>query len=318
MTASLASADSSQVARLTAFTRIGRDPENELALTGKWVSSFHASLVWGGDAAWEFRDLGSTNGSYVDGVRLAEGERRRVRRGMRLGFGTQEETWVVEDDGTPDACARNLRSLTLRWAEDQILVLGSSGSQAFVYQDAKGEWVLENGGECRQVSSRERIVLGDDAWVVYLPMTAAATSTNPSLAELGSVRPPLQGSILRFFTSLDGDYSVVSVVRDGRELWRSDRTYVYSLVALARARLEDRDQRCLDESEQGWVHADLLCNELGYTDTTRLNVEIHRARTELARAGFPEAPLLVERRRGTGQLRIGTGALEIATSPPPR
>jgi len=59
------------------------------------------------------------------------------------------------------------------------------------------------------------------------------------------------------------------------------------------------------------VYADLVCKNLCFPDIGRLNVESYRARTDLSRAGIVAAACIVERRRGSGQLRIGTGALEI-------
>ena len=50
---------------------------------------------------------------------------------------------------------------------------------------------------------------------------------------------------------------------------------------------------------------------MAFSDVIRLNVEIHRARTEFGRRGVPNSPTLIERRRSSGQLRLGTGAIHI-------
>jgi len=44
-----------------------------------------------------------------------------------------------------------------------------------------------------------------------------------------------------------------------------------------------------------------------------LNVQIFRARKQLAAAGFEDAAQLVERRPGARQLRLGTGRLRVRT-----
>lgn len=50
--------------------RIGRDPDNELVLEDTSVSRFHARVDWGRRVGLPFvTDLGSSNGTYVDGVR---------------------------------------------------------------------------------------------------------------------------------------------------------------------------------------------------------------------------------------------------------
>jgi diguanylate cyclase (GGDEF)-like protein len=61
---------------------IGRTPDNALVLDDGSVSRRHASLLYGDDG-WTLRDLGSTNGTFVNGVRVREallrdGDRVRV------------------------------------------------------------------------------------------------------------------------------------------------------------------------------------------------------------------------------------------------
>ncbi|MGC4086588.1 MAG: FHA domain-containing protein [Polyangiaceae bacterium] len=65
--------------RLRADTLVGRSPRAELQLTGKAVSEFHARIRWEGDA-WMLRDLGSTNGTWVN-------QRRQASATLRLSAG---------------------------------------------------------------------------------------------------------------------------------------------------------------------------------------------------------------------------------------
>ena len=51
--------------------RVGRDPGNELALQAPGMSRQHAVLTATEDGRLLLTDLGSTNGSYVNRVRLA-------------------------------------------------------------------------------------------------------------------------------------------------------------------------------------------------------------------------------------------------------
>lgn len=48
---------------------IGRGPGNVLPLTDDYVSTSHAVLTWR-DGAWYVEDLGSTNGTHLDGARV--------------------------------------------------------------------------------------------------------------------------------------------------------------------------------------------------------------------------------------------------------
>jgi hypothetical protein len=64
--------------------RIGRDPANGLRLTHETVSRVHAELRLQG-GLWVLRDLGSTNGTTVNGRRVLGAA--VVREGDQVGFG---------------------------------------------------------------------------------------------------------------------------------------------------------------------------------------------------------------------------------------
>jgi hypothetical protein len=63
------------------FYRIGRDRTNEIALPSSHVSRLHADIV-PENGAWVIEDLGSTNGTFVNGERVAT--RRTLRDGDRI------------------------------------------------------------------------------------------------------------------------------------------------------------------------------------------------------------------------------------------
>ncbi len=68
---------------------VGRAPSCELVVTDEFASSQHAKVVHiGGD--WVVQDLGSTNGTYVDGVRIQTPEVLRMNIPVRVGKTTFE------------------------------------------------------------------------------------------------------------------------------------------------------------------------------------------------------------------------------------
>jgi hypothetical protein len=66
--------------------RIGRLGSFEVVLEDSSISRQHAEVVWSG-RDWAVRDLGSTNGTFLNAVRLGRDE-KRLREGDVLQFGT--------------------------------------------------------------------------------------------------------------------------------------------------------------------------------------------------------------------------------------
>jgi len=64
---------------------IGRSPDCDLLLLNRTVSHQHAELFWR-DGRWHLVDLGSTNGTYVNGEPVQEAE---IRRGDVVALGTE-------------------------------------------------------------------------------------------------------------------------------------------------------------------------------------------------------------------------------------
>ena len=65
---------------------IGANPDNQVVLQDRFVSAFHCR-VFSQAGSWRVKDLGSTNGTYVDGTRTSESE---VGAGARIRIGAQE------------------------------------------------------------------------------------------------------------------------------------------------------------------------------------------------------------------------------------
>jgi pSer/pThr/pTyr-binding forkhead associated (FHA) protein len=70
--------------RLRATNAIGRDAGNDIALPDEAASARHATLALDG-GEWWIEDLGSTNGTLVNGVRIAK--RERLHPGDEIGIG---------------------------------------------------------------------------------------------------------------------------------------------------------------------------------------------------------------------------------------
>lgn len=74
---------------------IGRSHDNALCLNDSTVSSFHAAFTWTPNGTLWLTDLGSSNGTFVNDVRLGEGDKTIVRDGDKLRFGDIEMTLKI-------------------------------------------------------------------------------------------------------------------------------------------------------------------------------------------------------------------------------
>src|SRR5215813_4034948 len=69
---------------------VGRASDNELTLNDASVSKIHAALLMTGEGTLLVADTGSTNGTYLNGRRIAYGESRLIEDGDVVGFGDVE------------------------------------------------------------------------------------------------------------------------------------------------------------------------------------------------------------------------------------
>src|SRR6266853_1640109 len=79
------------------LSRVGRNSENDIQIEHASVSSFHCQITCTGDSM-VVKDLGSTNGTFVDGKAIQEG---LVANGQRLQFGLVEMLVEAPDVQAP-------------------------------------------------------------------------------------------------------------------------------------------------------------------------------------------------------------------------
>jgi hypothetical protein len=123
------------------------------------------------------------------------------------------------------------------------------------------------------------------------------------------VSPELQQIRLKFQVSSDEEHVQIGLSGNSQELDLGCRAHNYLLLHLARQRLAEAEQG-LPADTCGWVHRETLLNELR-VDREQLNLDVFRIRKHFALAGVRDAPSIIERRSGTGQLRIGVAQLSI-------
>lgn len=282
---------------------IGRHRACDLRVDDPRVSGEHASLHWT-DGRWELRDLGSRNGTFFEGRRLGAGERGRLFTGSTFTLGGMKEEVTLVDAGAPSASARSARSGTVRTALGGLLVLPDDEQpELSVLESSAGRWVVESEEGPRSVTDHAIVIAGGEAWTLELP-NADAPTWQP-----GALGPTLETIRLRLVVSRDEERVEVTVVHGDTTTRLPARSHHYLLVTLARARLQDRRG---EDEERGWLDRVELCRMLA-TDVGKLNVDIFRTRKQLVSLGIHGAAGIIERREGTGQIRIGTDRVEVVS-----
>lgn len=257
----------------------------------------HALVEWRPPGCWELRDLGSQNGTFLDGERLVTGRWYTLAVGMQVGFGMSEGDWEVTSIERPQIEAVCISSGERRTTTEDILTLCEESSEwADVFEERPGTWVVERPGRQFAVRDGDEITAAGRVWRLVLPVASRQTDAfwgNPGEQEF--VR-------FEFVVSQDLEHVELAICH-GSARHTSERAHVRFLVELARALVENLEQG-LSMEERGWVYSDDLCTRAGYEQETRLNVEVFRARRDFADFGIPNAANIIQRRRSTKQLRI--------------
>ncbi|MFO0755037.1 MAG: FHA domain-containing protein [Byssovorax sp.] len=298
-------ADGSGYVAPAAHCLVGRSPTCTLRVDHPLVSREHGRLEHAG-GSWFLRDLGSSNGTFVNGERLAWGAPRALRCGDLLGFGSAETTFELDDDSPPVAMARRLDADLTLAAEGGVLALPSPDAPLASVLEQDGAFVVEIDGQARAARDGEVLTLQGAAFMLHLPVGSAAT-VSPSAEEL---RRGLAEVELRFRVSRDEEQVEVTVAGPAGAHVLPPRAYHYTWLTIARARVRDRAARSLVEAQRGWINVDDLLRSLRL-DEAHLNVEIHRIRQGMAALGVPDGAGVIERRRGARQLRLGVERVVI-------
>lgn len=253
------------------------------------------------------RDLGSTNGTWANGRRLAIGTRVQLRRGATIAIGEPANRWTLVDARSPIPRARELRSGRECEGTEELLHLPSDEAPLATVLDDGSGWALEQDGELHPVADGDVVQVDTERWVLELPAPIGAELVATTEADVRK-GIALERARLSFRVSRDEEYVELTVADRERSTTLPARGFHYTLLTLARRRLADAASG-LDPAEHGWVYADELARQLAATKP-KVNLDICRARQQLADYGILGAARIIERRPTTHQLRIGPSALE--------
>ncbi len=201
--------------------------------------------------------------------------------------------------------ARRLGDDAVIAAVDGMLALPAPDAPIACVFLARGAWIAEIAGEARPASDGDLLQLAGHTFALHLPGTEIPTAAAAAVAHLEDVAVSLR-------VSRDEEQVEITVTGRGAPRVLPPRSHHYTLLTLARARLRDDADAALVEPQRGWMLVDDLCRALAM-DENRLNVEIYRIRRDFAAMGLADATAIVERRRGSRLLRLGTVRFSIAS-----
>lgn len=287
-------------------TLVGRANHCTFQLKNRLVSGEHALLTWSEDDGWRLRDLGSRNGTFVDGQPIRPGDRVRLTAGSELTFA--DERWHLVDESPPLANARLEGADTVRVATDELLFLpDEEDPRVMVFPDQKtGRWVAEVDDEQQFIADQDTLEIDGGVWHLGLPPVVPSSEMTSTLG-MDELTLSLSTLDRLHFTVHGGEVANLVVWYRHRPIPVPTRDHHTLLLALGRAALEDIDQ---PRGERGWRTIDTLCADLG-ADPTRINSHIFRARRQFASMGVGGAARLIERRATSRQVRLGIDRVQI-------
>lgn len=292
--------------RLRARNLVGRSRKCALALRDAAVSGEHATIWWS-TVGWRLRDLGSRNGTLLNGERLDPGQTMTLSLGDRVVFGRETHAWTVVDLAPPGASATALDDDGTAHALDGVLALPPGADPTALVSFGPDGWQLETESGVTDAEDEQILTLPTGRWRLHLPEalpgTREATSALVGHADTCS---------LHFRVSLDEEHVQLEGRLAGQHFDLGSRAHNYLLLTLARARTKDAADPTLPESAHGWVHIEDLIRMLGASETN-INVQVFRARKAAVKAGLGQRITIIERRSRTAQMRIGVAALDMTT-----
>jgi hypothetical protein len=268
------------------------------------VSWRHASLRWTG-RGWELQDLGSLNGTFLNGNRVEPGARVLLRIGARLRFGDVQSDWLVADLDPPEAVATALDDGTRVTPQDGLIVLPSPDApELSLYRQADGAWIAEALDRVWEPERDEIVVAGGRRFRFEPGSALHATSTGLS----NRLTP--SALALEFLVSRNEEQVDLCIVHAGQRIVLKPRAHTYLLLTLARLRVQDQAMPGQPLTSHGWVEQSRLLKMLA-TNLAQLTLDIYRARRQFSDAGVVDSAQLVERRTSSRELRIGVEQLSV-------
>ncbi len=284
---------------------LGRATHCWIQLSHRSVSNEHAVFSFGA-GGWSVKDLGSRNGTWANGKRLAPGESARLEMFSRLQFG--DVGLVLESDGPPTLSAWAASGGEHVVAHAGMMSLPDDDNPlASIYEVDSGTWVIDIDGRTQPIADGDTFYVADRRYCLRVPGPNTCRTFESTVVAGGSMA--LQELTLSLVVSRDEESMLTELHGPTQSIEVPARATHQVLLVLARQRIEDQ-RLGLAESECGWIYSDDLARMMG-ADQQKINLDVHRVRQQLAKLGVLDAARIVERRIPTRQLRLGLARIQV-------
>jgi hypothetical protein len=293
----------------------GRDLRCSSVLKGNAVSRFHARISWNGEN-WCLRDLGSRNGTYVNGRLLATEGVFYLNPGDVILFGDFEEKYLFSERTPPESCliyAGN-DGVEKKVSLTHLLPLPSMERPvATIFAGKNGGYFLETeSGELLPLQHAVPFFVEEIKYTPFFenppdesPQTDTSEMTGSSSAHI---------NFLEILVSPDEESAEVRFHKGNEVFSLNHKVHFYLLAYLARKRIEESEaqENTLKETkddDNGWIDCEVISKEL-MMNRDHLGQQVFRIRQEFKSID----PLIAEKiidRQLRGKMRIGFPASKI-------
>lgn len=298
-----------------AAIHVGRAPANELVVSDPTVSGHHL-MVWRDAQAIWIKDLGSTNGTFLNERRIRSVH--PVRDGDKVRLGTSCVLQVKAAIPTPSAdrargfVLEDLRAGTRFPLTGDRFSIGSGTRADLRLPDGPeivGVLILHSNGEVRLGTDESEgpLPVGEEFIIAERPFRVVEVDGVQAATEV----PAAERYPYRLSVTLEGPFGAEATLEDlptkkSHKIESGNRAVL--LFMLGR-RFEEERIKGVPSEERGWCPDDEVMTGIWgrHGDENKLNVLLHRLRAELRTAGFD--PWFIEKKQRFVRIRVTEAAI---------
>ena len=256
------------------------------------------------------RDLGSRNGTFVNGQRIPPGSPVPLNLADRLIFGDIDEQWVFGDDGPPGSML-----VPMGETDGGIVMLGDvqalpseASPHHTVFSNTDGTYVLEDEHGASTLLEHHRVIEIDGVrYRVHIDSGSDGAVPETRTGDWAMVSGEIEQVHIGIRVAPDEESAALALTIDGIESELPPRAHLYLLAYLARLRITQTPPPLVGGSGEpdafGWLDCEIACRDL-LVNREHLAQMVFRIRQDVKSVSSAVAKRIVDRQL-RGKMRIG-------------